>query len=146
MLPEVHLCKQMSLMHVNLGGSKRPRHYSSSNHAVSTGERLEHSRSSPLASRRGGLIENDFRLLGKQKEAQGRDVFCPGSLRVLFRCDGNVRRIGLNGKSKKKRERKEGRREPTDVCFLGVPSLSICKERKRKRSFSAGSISLKCIH
>lgn len=74
-------------MHVNLGGSKRPRHYSFSNHTVSTGEQLEHSWSSPLANRRGSSIENDFRLLGKQKEAQGWDVFYSDGLRVLFRCD-----------------------------------------------------------
>lgn len=64
----------------------------SSNHTVSTGEQLEHFRSSPPANRSGGLIENDFRLLGKQeKKAQAWDVFYlvmggrEDGLRVLFR-------------------------------------------------------------
>lgn len=95
-------------MHVNLGGSKRPRHYSSSNHTASTGEQLEHSWSSPLAKRRGAFIENGFRLLGKQKEAQGRDVFYSDSLQVLFRYEGSIDRVGLNTKSKKNREEEAG--------------------------------------
>lgn len=136
----------MSLMHVNLGGSKRARHYSSLNHTASTGEQLEHSRSSPPADHRGGLIENDFRLLGGGSKRL-RDGMC--FIQIVCGFFSDVTAVSINRKSGgKKRERRRAKQSRQTFPFQGVPAPAICKEgkRKRKRSFSAGSVSLKCIH
>ncbi len=67
MLPEVHLCKQMTLMHVNLGGSKKASPLFLLNHTESIGGKLEHFQESSPSDRKRALIENDFRLLKKRK-------------------------------------------------------------------------------
>lgn len=83
MLPDVRLCKQMTLMHVNLGGSKRLHHYSSQTIQCLSepiGEKLEHFQDSSPAGRKRFLIENDFRLLYSKR---GRGLV-DGSILYVF--------------------------------------------------------------